>query len=189
VVKDPVAQRETLRAWLGAFDRAAKELDRPGVVFYTYLKDEPNTLDDYRYVQKWGRAVRGAGSAVKVLVVEQFWTAPGMGGADSAWGDLYGAVDIWCPLFSLHRQDSAARRQALGETIWTYTDLRLTEIGLGTWAMGGGDWRFIWGPQDDEQSVRTIRRALDLGVNWIDTAAVYGLGHSEWLKRLPPRNP
>ena len=64
-VKDPVAQRETLRAWLGAFDRAAKELDRPGVVFYTYLKDEPNTLEDYRYVQKWGRAVREAGSVVK----------------------------------------------------------------------------------------------------------------------------
>ena len=60
---------------------------------------------------------------VKVLVVEQPWTAPGMGGADSAWGDLYGAVDIWCPLFSLHRQESAAQRQALGETIWTYTAL------------------------------------------------------------------
>jgi aryl-alcohol dehydrogenase-like predicted oxidoreductase len=59
------------------------------------------------------------------------------------------------------------------------TDLRLTEIGLGTWAMGGGDWKFSWGPQDDEQSVRTIRRALDLGVNWIDTAPVYGLGHAE----------
>jgi aryl-alcohol dehydrogenase-like predicted oxidoreductase len=59
------------------------------------------------------------------------------------------------------------------------TDLDLTEIGLGTWAMGGGDWRFSWGPQDDEQSIRTIRRALGLGVNRIDTAAVYGLGHSE----------
>jgi aryl-alcohol dehydrogenase-like predicted oxidoreductase len=59
------------------------------------------------------------------------------------------------------------------------TDLRLTEVGLGTWAIGGGDWQFSWGPQDDEQSVRTIRRALDLGVNWIDTAAVYGLGHAE----------
>jgi aryl-alcohol dehydrogenase-like predicted oxidoreductase len=59
------------------------------------------------------------------------------------------------------------------------TDLHLTEIGLGTWAIGGGDWRFSWGPQDDEQSVKTIHRALELGVNWIDTAAVYGLGHSE----------
>jgi len=56
-------------------------------------------------------------------VVEQTWTAPGQGGADSAWGDLYGAIDIWCPLFSLHRQESAAVRQALGETIWTYTAL------------------------------------------------------------------
>jgi glycosyl hydrolase family 123 len=123
VVKDPDTQRDTLRAWLSAFDRAAKELDRPGVLFYTYLRDEPNTLEDYRYVQKWGRAVREAKSIVKVLVVEQPWTEPGQGGADSAWGDLYGAVDIWCPLFSLHRQEAAAKRQALGETIWTYTAL------------------------------------------------------------------
>ncbi|TMQ00598.1 MAG: hypothetical protein E6L09_06000 [Verrucomicrobia bacterium] len=94
-------------------------MNRPQVIFYTYLKDEPNTLEDYRYVQKWGRAVRAAHSVVKVLVVEQPWTEPGQGGADSAWGDLYGAVDIWCPLFSLHRQESAARRQALDETIWT----------------------------------------------------------------------
>jgi hypothetical protein len=122
-VKDPEAERDTLRAWLAAFDRAAKELDRPGVLFYTYLRDEPNTLEDYRYVQKWGRAVREAKSVVKVLVVEQPWTESGYGGADSAWGDLYGAVDIWCPLFSLHRQESAAKRQTLGETIWTYTAL------------------------------------------------------------------
>ena len=74
-------------------------------------------------MQKWGRAIREAKSVVKVLVVEQPWTAPGQAGADSAWGDLYGAVDIWCPLFSLHRQDSAAQREALGETIWTYTAL------------------------------------------------------------------
>ena len=73
-VKDPVAQRETLGAWLAAFDHAAKELDRPQVLFYTYLKDEPNTLDDYRYVQKWGRAVRDAQSVVKVLVVDPPWT-------------------------------------------------------------------------------------------------------------------
>jgi aryl-alcohol dehydrogenase-like predicted oxidoreductase len=59
------------------------------------------------------------------------------------------------------------------------TDLFLTEIGLGTWAIGGGNWKFSWGPQDDEQSIRTIHRAMELGVNWIDTAAVYGLGHSE----------
>jgi hypothetical protein len=122
-VKDPVLERDKLRAWLAAFDQAAKELSRPQLIFYTYLRDEPNTLEDYRYVQKWGRAIREAKSVVKVLVVEQTWTEPGMGGADSAWGDLYGAVDIWCPLFSLHRQESAAQRQALGETVWTYTAL------------------------------------------------------------------
>src|SRR5205823_4046790 len=66
-VKNSETQQETLRAWLAAFDRAAKELNRPQVIFYTYLKDEPNTLEDYRYVQKWGRAVREAHSVVKVL--------------------------------------------------------------------------------------------------------------------------
>jgi len=59
------------------------------------------------------------------------------------------------------------------------TGLQLSTIGLGTWALGGGDWKFSWGPQDDADSIRTIHRALDLGINWIDTAAVYGLGHSE----------
>ncbi|MGN6545471.1 MAG: aldo/keto reductase [Aureliella sp.] len=59
------------------------------------------------------------------------------------------------------------------------TDLELTRIGLGTWAIGGGNWKFAWGPQDDGDSIRTIRRALDLGINWIDTAPVYGLGHCE----------
>ena len=59
------------------------------------------------------------------------------------------------------------------------SDLRLTAIGFGAWAIGGGDWKFAWGNQDDDESISAIRRALDLGVNWIDTAAVYGLGHSE----------
>lgn len=59
------------------------------------------------------------------------------------------------------------------------SDLKLTPIGFGAWAIGGGDWAFAWGPQDDNDSVAAIHRALDLGINWIDTAAVYGLGHSE----------
>jgi aryl-alcohol dehydrogenase-like predicted oxidoreductase len=59
------------------------------------------------------------------------------------------------------------------------TDMHLTAIGFGAWAAGGGDWKFGWGPQDDDASVGAIRRALELGVNWIDTAAVYGFGHSE----------
>ncbi len=59
------------------------------------------------------------------------------------------------------------------------SDLRITPIGFGAWAIGGGDWEFAWGAQDDNDSVAAIRRALDLGINWIDTAAIYGLGHSE----------
>ncbi len=59
------------------------------------------------------------------------------------------------------------------------SDLHLTPIGFGAWAIGGGDWQFSWGPQDDNDSIAAIHRALDLGINWIDTAAVYGLGHSE----------
>ncbi len=59
------------------------------------------------------------------------------------------------------------------------SDLNLTVIGLGTWAQGGAGWKFGWGPQDDEQSIAAIHQALDSGINWIDTAAVYGLGHAE----------
>jgi aryl-alcohol dehydrogenase-like predicted oxidoreductase len=59
------------------------------------------------------------------------------------------------------------------------SDLEITRMGVGAWAMGGGGWAFAWGPQDDSQSIAAIHAALDRGVNWIDTAAVYGLGHSE----------
>jgi aryl-alcohol dehydrogenase-like predicted oxidoreductase len=59
------------------------------------------------------------------------------------------------------------------------TDLFITPLGFGSWAVGGGGWRFGWGTQDDRESIAAINRALDLGINWIDTAAVYGLGHSE----------
>jgi hypothetical protein len=118
VVKDPDLQRKRLHAWLASWDRAAAELDRPQVVLFTYLRDEPNDEEAYRFVQKWGRAIRAADcSAYRVMVVEQTWTQ------DEAWRDLYGAVDIWCPLFSLFQPESAAKRQALGETIWTYTAL------------------------------------------------------------------
>ncbi|MBN2736206.1 MAG: aldo/keto reductase [Spirochaetales bacterium] len=61
------------------------------------------------------------------------------------------------------------------------SDLYFSNVGLGTWAIGGPDWAYGWGPQDDESSIRAINHALDLGINWIDTAAVYGLGHSEEL--------
>lgn len=59
------------------------------------------------------------------------------------------------------------------------TDMQITPIGIGAWAIGGGNGSFGWGYQDDKQSVETIKRGLGLGINWIDTAAVYGLGHSE----------
>ncbi len=57
--------------------------------------------------------------------------------------------------------------------------MQITPIGIGAWAMGGGGWAFAWGPQDDTESTGAIHSALDKGLNWIDTAAVYGLGHSE----------
>jgi aryl-alcohol dehydrogenase-like predicted oxidoreductase len=70
--------------------------------------------------------------------------------------------------------DEAMTKKPLGNS-----DMELTPIGVGAWAMGGGGWKFAWGPQDDAESVAAIHAALDHGINWIDTAAVYGLGHSE----------
>jgi aryl-alcohol dehydrogenase-like predicted oxidoreductase len=63
------------------------------------------------------------------------------------------------------------------------TGLEITRVGFGAWAIGGGDWEFGWGAQDDAESVAAIERALELGVNWIDTAGAYGLGHSETIVR------
>jgi aryl-alcohol dehydrogenase-like predicted oxidoreductase len=73
------------------------------------------------------------------------------------------------------------------------TDIDITRVGFGAWATGGGGWAYGWGPQDDDQSIAAMTRALELGVNWIDTAAVYGLGHSEevvgrLLKKLTGAN-
>jgi aryl-alcohol dehydrogenase-like predicted oxidoreductase len=59
------------------------------------------------------------------------------------------------------------------------TGMHLTRVGFGAWAIGGGDWAFAWGNQDDDASIAAIRHAVESGINWIDTAAVYGLGHSE----------
>jgi aryl-alcohol dehydrogenase-like predicted oxidoreductase len=80
------------------------------------------------------------------------------------------------------------RRRRLGNS-----DLEITAVGFGAWAIGGGDWIFGWGPQDDSDSVKAIHRAVDLGINWIDTAAAYGLGHSEEIvaravRELPTSN-
>ena len=65
-------------------------------------------------------------------------------------------------------------RRKLGKT-----DMEISSVGLGSWALGGGGWAHGWGPQDDEQSIRAIEHAVELGINWIDSAAIYGLGHSE----------
>jgi len=70
--------------------------------------------------------------------------------------------------------DTALHTTQLGRT-----DLEITRVGFGAWAVGGGGWEFGWGPQADDQSIAAIHRALELGVNWIDTAAAYGFGHSE----------
>ncbi|MDX6717874.1 MAG: hypothetical protein QOJ63_128 [Solirubrobacteraceae bacterium] len=72
------------------------------------------------------------------------------------------------------------------------TGIEITRIGFGAWAIGGGDWEFGWGPQDDDEPIAAIHRALEHGINWIDTAAAYGFGHSEEvvgraLKGLPER--
>jgi aryl-alcohol dehydrogenase-like predicted oxidoreductase len=71
-------------------------------------------------------------------------------------------------------EDGTLAKVALG-----HTGMMVTRVGFGAWAVGGGDWVYGWGEQDDTDSIRAIRHAVDGGVNWIDTAAVYGLGHSE----------
>ncbi|HEX9310337.1 MAG TPA: aldo/keto reductase [Gemmatimonadaceae bacterium] len=74
------------------------------------------------------------------------------------------------------------------------TDLNITRVGFGAWATGGGGWAYGWGPQSDDESLAAMNHAIELGVNWIDTAAVYGLGHSEevvgrFLKQLKGDRP
>src|SRR3954447_24640916 len=63
------------------------------------------------------------------------------------------------------------------------TGMQITRLGLGAWAIGGGGWQAGWGPQEDDDSIAAIQRALELGFNWIDTAAAYGFGHSEEVVR------
>jgi len=74
---------------------------------------------------------------------------------------------------------STVHTTSLATTELGTTGLEITRVGFGAWAIGGGGWEFGWGPQQDDDSVAAIRRALELGVNWIDTAAAYGFGHSE----------
>jgi aryl-alcohol dehydrogenase-like predicted oxidoreductase len=79
-----------------------------------------------------------------------------------------------CDIYAVMTNSSSIPLKTLGNS-----DLHLTPIGFGAWAIGGGNWDFGWGAQDDSESIRAIHQALDEDINWIDTAAVYGLGHSE----------
>src|SRR5207249_3756511 len=73
-----------------------------------------------------------------------------------------------------NQQEIEMQKRQLGNS-----DLQITPVGYGAWAIGGSGWQFAWGSQSDNDSIAAIHRALELGVNWIDTAAVYGLGHSK----------
>lgn len=83
----------------------------------------------------------------------------------------------------MENQDEGKSRKSKGAIMQTRklgdTDMHITSIGLGTWAIGGPGWAASWGAQDDNASIAAIHRAVDLGLNWLDTAAVYGLGHAE----------
>ncbi len=70
---------------------------------------------------------------------------------------------------------------AMNTTQLGQTGLEVTRLGFGAWAIGGGNWEFGWGPQDDDESIGAIHHALELGINWIDTAAAYGFGRSEQI--------
>src|ERR1700704_3984033 len=87
-----------------------------------------------------------------------------------------------------HHNKTALPKRKLGRT-----DMTITPVGFGAWAIGGPDWAVGWGAQDDQKSVAAIRHAVERGINWVDTAAIYGLGHSEEivgaaLKQIPTDN-
>jgi len=117
IVKDPQENRQVLQAWARAWDQAIGAINRPHVVYFIYLKDEPNDPEAYEFVRLWGKAIRETKTKVKVMVVEQTLTQ------NPDWGDLYGAVDIWCSLFPLYDEPTARKRQELGEIMWAYTAL------------------------------------------------------------------
>ncbi len=88
---------------------------------------------------------------------------------------------------SLTLTDTQAGKTALPKRRLGRTDMHITPVELGAWAIGGGDWAVGWGSQDDKQSIAAIRHAVERGVNWVDTAAIYGLGHSEEIVRAALR--
>ncbi|MFC1852037.1 glycoside hydrolase domain-containing protein [candidate division CSSED10-310 bacterium] len=123
------SSKNRLVNYVASWDKVVTQLSgKDQILFYVYLCDEPNTFEAYQYVRALGNALRTAAlEHIKVLVVEQ--TIPDA----QTWGDLYGAVDIWVPHFTLFDPANAAQRQSLNEQIWTYT--ALTEWG------GGLSWQ------------------------------------------------
>ncbi len=113
--KDPIQNQAELKAFFKAWDDVLPQIKDPDFLLYTYLFDEPNNADAYNLVRKWGKEIRKFNSNVEMLVVEQTVTQ------DENWGNLYGAVDIWCPHFGAYNQESANSRVAEGEQIWAYT--------------------------------------------------------------------
>lgn len=129
-------QKEYLRNYFISWDNVIERLESVNdIVFYVYLSDEPNSAAAYEFVRMAGGIIRGANlKYLKILVVEQ--TRP-----DSAsWGNLYGAVDIWCPTFRVYHPATALERQALGEDIWTYT--ALTHPGYPHWHTDAPLWDY-----------------------------------------------
>ncbi|MBM3477473.1 MAG: DUF4091 domain-containing protein, partial [Armatimonadetes bacterium] len=111
--RDDPAKRKAYLHDLAAYLRQKGWLD----LAYIYMEDEPNDAEQYETVRQQGALIHEADPGIKRLCTEQTITS------DPAWGDLYGAVDIWCPLWGLYDEPTARQRQALGEEIWSYTAL------------------------------------------------------------------
>jgi hypothetical protein len=111
------------------FDKLEKWLDELGYLdmAYIYLKDEPGNAEEYETVRKEASNVRSGSSKIKLLCTKQTVTD------NPAWGDLYGSVDVWCPLWSRWDEESANQRLALGEKLWSYTALCQGAVGTPWW--------------------------------------------------------
>lgn len=107
---------------MSAYADAIHDLDRPHVVFYNYLIDEPKGPGVYRFIREWGEALQKANKDVKVMVTEQ--TTP----ENPRWGSLHGAVNIWCPAFKEFDPTAATKRRRAGDTLWIYDALHWWQI-------------------------------------------------------------
>lgn len=122
-----IDDEEKIAPYFAAWDEIIERLNRPQVVFYTYLFDEPNSQEDYTFINYWGGKIKETGTHVKVMITEQ--PEPEN---DGAWGDLFEAVDLWCVHLNHFDADSIAEKRSTGDTIWTYTALS-GNIGIPRW--------------------------------------------------------